>query len=89
MNQLYLVTGQISVIIRENPFSKPILGKLGMNPSDMGLAPTYSLDNSLQDDMHVVASSTLSSPHIAWEADRSRLPHSGSGGRVATTALGN
>ena len=49
--------------------------------SDMGFSRACSLDNSLQDDMHFKASAPLLSPHIAWEAERSRLPSGGGGGR--------
>ena len=60
-----------------------------MKDSGMGLSRACSLDNSLQDDMHFEASAPLLLPHIAWEADRSRLPPGGSGGRAAATALGS
>ena len=89
MTQLWRVKGQISAIFRENisfSTSKADISKT-MKDSDMGLSPAYSMDNSLQDDMYFEASAPLLSPHIAWEADRSRMPPGGGGGREAATAL--
>ena len=91
LTQLWRVKGQLSAIFCENLSCSTFKADIDetKKDSDMGLSPACFLDNSLQYDMYLEASAPLFSPHIAWEADRSRLPPDSIGGRAPATALGS